>query len=80
MATLKVQADALIEGDYIPGLDNGYVVEVDENDGYLSYPRVGSGMSAALPMDTILVTYHDANGEECYLMLPSESMLTIERN
>lgn len=80
MATLKVQADAVEEGDFLPGLDNGYVVEVDENNGYLSYPRTGYGASAAMPMDTVLITFHDADGEECYLMLPGESMLTIERN
>lgn len=80
MATLKVQADAVQEGDFIPGLDNGYVFEVEENQGWLSYPRTVPGQGAAMPSDTVMISYHDADGEECYLLLPAESMLTVERS
>lgn len=80
MATLKIQADAVREGDFLPGLDNGYVFEVEDNEaGYMSYPRTGGGMDAAMPDDTVLISYHDSSGDECYLILPGESMLTVER-
>lgn len=80
MATMKIQADAVMEGDFIPGLDNGYVFEVEENNGYLSYPSASGGYSSAMPEDTVLIGYHDSSGEECYLLLPGSSHLTIERN
>ena len=75
MATLKIQADAVQAEDFLPGLDNGYVIEVVENDGYLTYP----GAQGAMPEDTVIITYHDSQGEECYLLLPPETMLTVER-
>lgn len=76
---MKVSANEVQEGDFLPGLDNGYVFEVEEGNGYLSYPRTDSGQSVCMPEDTILIGFHDAEGEECYLLLPGESMLTIER-
>lgn len=73
-----MKAKYVEEGDYLPGLDNGYVFEVEENNGYLSYPRSGYGMSAAMPEDTVLIGYHDAQGDECYLLLPGNTRLTVE--
>lgn len=79
MSIIQIAATDVQEGDFIPGLDNGYVVEVEEGNGYLSYPRTGYGASARMPEDTVLITYHDREGEECYLLLPPDSMLTVER-
>lgn len=75
MKTKTIPARELREGDMIPGLDNAYVAEVEENDGYLSYP----GGNGAMPEDTILVTFHDSMGEENYMLLNPDSMLTIQR-
>jgi hypothetical protein len=76
---MKVSASEVREGDFIPGLDNAYVFEAETNTGYMSYPRNGYGYDAAMPVDTRLISFHDADGEECYLMLPGDSQLTIER-
>jgi hypothetical protein len=80
MTTQRVTAADLMAEDSIPGLDNAYIVEVETGDGYLSYPRTASGYSAAMPEDTILVTYHDANGNENYMLLNPDAELIIERN
>lgn len=67
------------EGDYLVGLGMGYVVEVEEGNGYLSYPSSSSGADAAMPEDTLIVTFHDVGGNENYLLLTPECMVTVER-
>lgn len=78
----NIKASQVREGDYIPGLDNGYVIQDPEvNDGYLSYPATSTGgYNVAMPSDTVVITYHDADGEECYLLLPSDSRLTVSHD
>lgn len=67
------------EGDMLVGLDNGYVVEVEEGNGYLSYPSIGYGMNAAMPDDTLLITFHDSEGNESYLLCPPDLMVEVSR-
>lgn len=77
----KIKASQVREGDYLPGLDNGFVIQDPEkNAGYLSYPTPTSGYSVAMPGDTVVITFHDADGEECYLLLPSDSRLTVSHD
>lgn len=76
---MKIQADELREGDFLPGIDNGYVYEVETGNGYLSYPSTGYGTNAAMPEDTILVSFHDADGNENYLLLSPECMIEVSR-
>ena len=64
-----------VEGDFIVGLDNGYVVEVDFDTDYISLGR----LSGRLPDDMVLITYHDQDGEENYLILREEHPVTVER-
>jgi hypothetical protein len=79
MIEQKMQARFVKEGDFLPGLDNGYVFEDPErNRGWLSYPRPAGGYSSAMPEDTIVIGYHDADGDECYLLLPALSYLTVK--
>lgn len=66
--TQRITASELRVGHMIPALDNAYVAEVEVNDGYLSYPSTGGGYAAAMPEDTILVTYHDSEGNENYIL------------
>lgn len=63
--TIKVNPDQIRIGDFIPGLDNAYVIEVEEQEcasfdthGY--HPLLGT---------FIVVTYNDAEGDEGYLLL-----------
>lgn len=74
-----VKARKVRAGDFLPGIDNGYVVESEPNDGYLSYPG-GGRYTAAMPEDTQMITFHDANGDEGYLLLPGNSLVTVERS
>lgn len=77
---MKIQADELREGDFLPGIDNGYVYEVEtETNGYLSYPSTGYGSNCAMPQDTVLVCFHDADGNENYLLLSPECMIEVDR-
>lgn len=76
--TYKIQARFLREDDWIPGLDNAYVVEVRRGADYeipgsgtYPNPRVSAG-------DVVYVTYHDAEGEENYMLLQPTAMLTIQ--
>lgn len=78
METLNVTAREVRQDDYLPGLDNGYVIDVEENDGYFSYPG-GRDSMGAMPMDTVCITFNDADGEECYLVLPFTTPVTVER-
>jgi hypothetical protein len=77
-----VRASQVREGDFLPGLGNGYVFEEPvTNDGYLNYPVTGSGRyDAAMPSDTMVISFHDADGEECYLLLPAGSRLTVSHD
>lgn len=76
---MKMQAQYVQEGDFLPGLDNGYVFEdPEQNNGYLSYPQTGYGVSTAMPEDTYIIGYHDANGDENYLLIGAESYLDVD--
>lgn len=81
MATrLWVEAKDVKTGDFLPGLDNGYVFQDPETGGgYLTYPSTGSGYDVAMPDNTVVITYHDSQGDECYLILPPESVVQVER-
>jgi hypothetical protein len=74
---LQVTALNINEGDYLPGISNGYVVEVEENNGYTSYPN--DRYNAAVPSDTIIVTFHNEQGDEGYLLLPPDTRVTVLR-
>jgi hypothetical protein len=75
--TQRIPASELREGHMLPGVDNGYVFEVETGNGYLSYPSTGYGMATAMPDDTILVSFHDSEGNENYLLLSPEVMIDV---
>lgn len=80
MAEIKVSADGVETGDFLPGLDMGYVIDVENNSsGYFSYPGLNR-YPAAMPDDTILITFHDSQGEECYLLVPGDFTITVSRD
>lgn len=63
------------DGDYLVGLDNGYVVEVDTDTDYVSLGynsgRLHDGM--------VLVTFHDRDGDENYLILNEDHPINVKR-
>lgn len=72
-----VFAKDLKPGMTIPGLDNAYIFEKEEGNGYLTYPESGGGYAPAMPDDTVIVTFHDRNGEENYMLLHPEMPLEV---
>lgn len=77
--TLKVKAKKVREGDFIPGLANGYVFEKERSERF-TYPAGALHSYSNVSMgDTVLIVYHDAEGEENYLLLKPDTELTIVR-
>lgn len=72
-------ADLLEEHDgvTIPGLGNAYVFLAETGNGYLTYPSTGPGYDGAMPEDTVVVTFHDYQGEENYMLLNPEMPLEV---
>lgn len=76
---MTVPASEVQEGDFLPGLGNGYVFEdaesasgkVSMSDGRYSFD-VGEGMT--------LVSFHTAEGDEAFLVVPEDMPVTVERS
>jgi hypothetical protein len=62
--TITVPAEEVKVGDMIPGLDNGYVFDTDDTSDRDGYMEI---------------TFHDADGEECYLTVPPNMPMTVTR-
>ena len=66
-----IAASELREGDYLTGLDNGYVIDVDDEHDVTEgryNARLGEGL--------LLITYNTSDGDENYLLIsPGENVL-----
>ena len=70
------KAENVRNGDFLTDLDNGYVVDVEsEPNVSLSSCRYAHGTGEGM----VLITFHDAQGEENYLILRSDHPIEIER-
>lgn len=74
--TIKAQAQTAQEGDYLPGLDNGYVYEDASGDNVPGY--YDGRFVTARSGDTVSVCFHTAEGEEGELLVPGSMPLTID--
>lgn len=63
------------QGDYLTGLDNGYVIEVDHDPVMSSY--AGHGQYARIGDGLVLVTFNDADGGEGYLLAAPDMPVTV---
>lgn len=70
---MTVAAEEVAMGDFIPGLDNAYVVEVEEDADFRDRYNIG------LAQDKITLTYNDAEGDEGYLILSRGTQVTVRR-
>lgn len=70
---MYVAADEIMVGDFIPGLDNAYVIEVEETD------RIVNEYNISLSRGNVFVTYNDADGDEGYLILTPTTRIEILR-
>jgi hypothetical protein len=74
MTTIKIAASEIREGDYIPGLDNGYVVEDPEHD-----PDFRDRYNMGLGRGKVCITFNTAEEDEAYLLCPPDMPVTINR-
>lgn len=70
---MYVAADEIQVGDFIPGLDNAYVIDVEETD------RIVNEYNISLSRGNVVVTYNDADGDEGYLILTPTTRVEIRR-
>lgn len=76
LTTMKVPADEVQPGDFLPGLaGKGYVVEVEPSTEVSSF----SGRYNVLLGVMAVITFHDEQGEENYLLMNPEATVTVER-
>jgi hypothetical protein len=74
-ADIQVTASEVQEGDFLPGLDNGYVFQEPETDHDLRDGRYNTAVGRGLA----LISFHDQNGDECYLLAPPDMTVTVTR-
>lgn len=69
-----VKAEDVENGDFLVGLDNGYVIDVDTNHDIRGDYNVRLGGE-----DTVLLTFNDAQGGENYLLVASDHPIDVKR-
>lgn len=67
VATIKVKAKKVREGDFLPGLDDAYVFQDPDRDLY-------DGR-----MNEVVIRFHDAEGEEGFIQCGKNMPISIER-
>lgn len=70
---IYVAAGEVEPGNYIPCLDNAYVFEVDHS------PDIRNEYNQNIADGLVMVTYHDAEGEEGYLLLTPATRIEVLR-
>jgi hypothetical protein len=72
--TGTVKAEDVPEGAFLPNLDDGYVIDVEEDpDITMNSSRYSFGVGDGM----VLITFHDKDGEENYLLLNKEHPVDI---
>lgn len=74
--TQVVPAEEVTNGDYLPGLDNGYVIESEETE--VSTFAASDRYNMLLGTFQV-ITFNTANGDEAYLIVPVDMPVTIHR-
>lgn len=77
MNTQTVPAAKVREGDFLPGLDNGYVYE--DASGEDIPPYFDGRFAIARSGDNVRIGFHTAEGEEAELICPADMPITVER-
>lgn len=71
-----IEVSELRAGDMLPGVGNGYVFEVEHEEGVNSFST--RGYDTYLGEFTV-VTFHDAEGDENYMILNPNGFIEVER-
>jgi hypothetical protein len=76
MNTLTIPASQVREGDFLPGLDNGYVYADPSTD----VPGTTDGRFYFTRGEGFLsIGFHTAQGEEAELIVPADMPVTVQR-
>lgn len=75
---IKVAASEVRAGDMLLGLNHGYVFEEPVNDPEVTLPGDGR-FGYGVPSGYVLISFHDAQGEENYLVITDEHPLEVQR-
>lgn len=70
----RIPAQHVREGDFLAGLDNGYVIEAEEED-----CRAFSGTYNVSLGRFVTLTFNTADGDEAYVLLPRDTPVTVAR-
>lgn len=62
-------------GDFLPGLDMGYVFEVETGEVH----AFAAGSQNILLGTFRTITFHTSDGDEAYLIVPEDMPVTVER-
>lgn len=73
MAEFNIPAEEVQEGDFLLGLDHGYVFEIEEDH------DLRGDYNCSFGKGLILITYHTAQGDENYALLSPESLVRVGR-
>lgn len=74
MAEKVVKAKKVREGDFLPGLDNEYVFVDAERD-----PDVVINGGRVTAEEAVLISYHDQQGDENYVLCGKSQPVTVRR-
>jgi hypothetical protein len=80
MAEREMKAGKIREGDTLPGVGNGYVVDVERSDGgYTTLNTSGQRYDYVIPDGYAVITFHTSEGEEGYLIIPKSERIEVQR-
>ena len=71
---IQVRANQVREGDFLPGLDNGYVIEVEQTECSSFSGRYNVSLG-----ELVVLTFNTSDGDEGYALLPEDAQVTITR-
>lgn len=72
--TMTVPMSEVQGEDFLPGLDNGYVIDVDHD------PDIRDGKyNVGIASGMVAVSFNTADGDEAYVIAPPDMPVTVER-
>lgn len=66
------------EGDFLTGLDSGYVIRVERTDDYWAGERAIDDDSEPFT-GRVTITFHNKDGEECSLTMYGDDPIIVRR-
>lgn len=74
MPKMIVPVEEIEEGDFLPGLEMGYVFDIDTD------PDLRGDYNVNIADGMYLISFHDTSGDENYLLLYPGVMVEVQRD